>query len=115
MNPTKVLEVLICKTSKHDSVPAGRKAGRQAGRAEAAVLYLQSMFLLLGPLEPVILWTRAQAKAEWKRGGVVSLVSGVRSLCTGEESEAPNSAHAPTVREDPNLCQPVEMVFYHSY
>lgn len=73
------------------------------------------MFLLLGPLEPVILWTGAQEKAEWKRGGVESLVSGVRSLslslCTEEESEAsaPNSAHAPTVREDPNLCESVKM------
>lgn len=31
MNPTKVKELLICKTSVHLSVPVGRQAGRQAG------------------------------------------------------------------------------------
>lgn len=57
----------------------------------------------------------------WERGGVESLVPGVQSLCTGEESEAlaPNSAHAPTVREDPNLSsnpsKSVKMGFYHRY
>lgn len=60
----------------------------QAGRAVTAVLSLQAAFLLLGPLKPVILWTGAQEKAEQERGGVVSLVPGVRSRCTEEESEA---------------------------
>lgn len=97
MNPTKVLLLLlIYKASLRLSVPVGRQSWR-------CVLYLQAVFFLLGPLEPVILWTGAQEKAEWERGGVGSLVPGVRSLCTGKESEAPNSAHARTVREDPNL------------
>ena len=62
------------------------------------------MFPLLGPLEPVIIWTRAQEK-EWKRGGAGSLVPGVQSPCTGEESDvsAPNSVHAQAIKKDPHL------------
>lgn len=91
MNPTKVLELLICKTSKRWLVPACSETGWTG----AAVLYLQATFFLSGPLKPVILWTGAQEKAEWERGGVGSLVPGVRSLCTGKESKAlaPNSVH----------------------
>lgn len=55
-----VKEKLICKTLVHVSLPAGK----QAGRAGAAVVYPQALFLLLSPLEPVILWTGAQEKAE---------------------------------------------------
>lgn len=73
------------ETSMYLSVPAGRQAGRQACRAGAAVLYPQAASLLLGPLEPVTLWTWAQEKAERESGGVGSLVPGVPSLCTGEE------------------------------
>ena len=65
------------------------QAGRQAG---LELLCLQAAFLLLCPLEPVTLWTGAQEKA----GGVGrgeerwgSLVPGVQSLCSEEESEAP--------------------------
>lgn len=88
MNPIKMFKLLICKSSTHWVVPAAR--------AGAAVLYLQTAFLPLCPLEPVTLWTGAQEKAEWERGGVGSPVSGVPSLCAEEESEAlaPNSAHA---------------------
>lgn len=90
--------MLICKTSVYKSIPVGGQTGRSG--AGAGVLCLQSVFLLLGPLEPVILWTRAQAKDEKKRGGVESLVPDVRSLCTRKESEAPapNSAHAQSGR-----------------
>ncbi|TNN28862.1 hypothetical protein EYF80_060990 [Liparis tanakae] len=38
-------------------------------QAESASLYPQAAFLLLGPLALVILWTDAQEKAEWERGG----------------------------------------------
>lgn len=43
---------------------------KQAGRTGAAVVYPQALFLLMGPLEQVILWTGAQEKAEWEMGGV---------------------------------------------
>lgn len=64
MNPTRVLELLICKTPMRLVVPAGRQASRQAGLE----LYLQAVFLLLGPLEPVILWTGAQEKGRVREG-----------------------------------------------
>ena len=72
----------------HLSVPAGR----QAGRAGAAVLYPQAAFLLLGPLEPVILWTGAQQKKgrvgelgeEWGASCLACCLSALE-----EESEAP--------------------------
>lgn len=89
-----VKELLICKTSVHLSVPAGRQAGRQAGlellycilrhRSSSWVHWSQ----LFSGQEPRK--RQSERGEEWG-----SLVPGVPSLCTGEESEAlaPNSAH----------------------
>lgn len=104
-----VKELLICKTSVHLSAPAGRQAGRQAGlellycvlrhRSSSWVHWSQSF----SGQEPRK--RQSERREEWG-----SLVPGVPSLCTGEESKAlaPNSAHASTVREDPNLSESVK-------
>lgn len=63
LNPGKVLE-MICKNL---SAFVSQQAGGQAGKAGAAVLYPQAVFLL-GPLEPVILWTGAQQKGRVGEG-----------------------------------------------
>ncbi|CAB1423122.1 unnamed protein product [Pleuronectes platessa] len=82
-----------------------RKESRKAG---LELLCLQAAFLLLCPLEPVTLWTGAQEKAGGvgrgeERGGASCLACSLSALRRKVKLRLPNSAHAPTVREDPNL------------
>lgn len=98
-----------CWFVKPQCICLPQQEGRQAGRAGAAVLCPQAPFLFLGPLEPVILWTGAQEKAEWEKGGVGEPRAWrAVSLHRRSKALAPNSAHASTVREDPNLSESVK-------